>query len=89
MPCCGESRGRSRRANIWKVVGTESLTFTQQGAEPEKLPWNDVDYAVKSRMAQHRSVLRWLMQFWLANSLPSSTISPLLFPSRLFSKNKG
>jgi hypothetical protein len=28
-------------------------------------------------MARHRAVLRWLMQFWLANSLPSITISAI------------
>jgi len=28
-------------------------------------------------MARHRAVLRWLMQFRLANSLPSSTLSAI------------
>jgi hypothetical protein len=31
----------------------------------------------KSRMARHRAVLRCLMQFRLANSLPSSTLSAI------------
>ena len=43
----------------------------------EKSTRNDVDYAAKSRMARHRAVVRWLMQFRLANSLPSSTLSAI------------
>ena len=33
--------------------------------------------AAKTRMARHRAVLRWLIHFWLANFLPSSTISAI------------
>jgi hypothetical protein len=58
-------------------VGTKSLTETKEGAVSEKSTRNDVDYAAKSRMARHRAVLRWLMQFWLATSFPSSTISAI------------
>ena len=43
----------------------------------EKSAGNDVDYAAKSRMARHRAVLRWLMPFWFANSLPSNTTSAI------------
>jgi hypothetical protein len=49
----------------------------ENGAVSEKSTRNDVDYAAKPRMARHRAVLRWLMQFWLANSLPSNTISAI------------
>jgi hypothetical protein len=69
-----------QRANVSRsgeVVETEPTTVTQEGAVSEKSTRNDVDYAAKSRMAQHRAVLRWLMQFWLANSLPSNTISAI------------
>jgi hypothetical protein len=58
-------------------MGTESPTLTQEGAVSEKSTGNDVDYAAKSRIARHRAVLRWLIQYWLANSLPSSTISAI------------
>jgi hypothetical protein len=58
-------------------VGTESPILTQEGAVSEKSAGNDVDYAAKSRMARQRAVLRWLIQFWLANSLPSNTISAI------------
>jgi hypothetical protein len=43
----------------------------------EKSAGNDVDYAAKSRMARHRAVLRWPMQFWLAKSLPRSRIQAI------------
>jgi hypothetical protein len=58
-------------------VGTKSVTLTQEVVVSEKSTRNDVDYAAKSSMARYRAVLRWLMQFWLANSLPSSTISAI------------
>jgi hypothetical protein len=58
-------------------VGTKSLTLTQEGAVFEKSTQNEVDYAAKSSTARYRAVLLWPMQFWLANSLPSSTISAI------------
>jgi hypothetical protein len=58
-------------------VGAESPILTQEGAVSQKSAGNDVDYAAKSRMARHRAVLLWLMLFWFANSLPSSTISAI------------
>jgi hypothetical protein len=56
---------------------TELSILTQEGAVSEKSTRNALDYAAKSRMARHRAVLRWLMQFWLANPLPSNTISAI------------
>jgi hypothetical protein len=57
--------------------GNRIVDIDARGTVSEKSTRNDVDYAANPRMARHRAVLRCLMQFWIANSLPSSTISAI------------